>query len=373
MKESIATFLFQKGFNSIIPSGDADIITIANLLSAAKIEDLKIICVVNAEAKNGRNGRLFRNVDRLNQSLGEPESRNEMEENPENHYREQNYREGNSENQFMEQSHRKDVLNLVIGAHSSEALEYCKSKSNCWYLDKVDRKIYLFDNQISDFNNLRKDLEKWIEQKGIEFPKEIQANTVKSFSVPAFIISIVCFVMFILFSFGVLDPQDMVLNIFTLVQDNEWYRLLTYSLSHTGVAHLMMNLLMLNVISPYTEKYYGKVIYVLGYLISGVVAGLFSMAYSNYFQNYYSTLGASGAIYGLVGMTLFSVIMNWRQFNNSFWGRLIFAIVIVLLGGLTSSGVDHFAHIGGFLSGFAFGAIVSGVRHLLNPKRKIES
>lgn len=349
MKESIATFLFQKGFNSIIPSGDADIITIANLLSAAKIEDLKIICVVNAEAKNGRNGRLFRNVDRLNQSLGEPESRNEMEESP-----------------------QKDVLNLVIGAHSSEALEYCKSKSNCWYLDKVDRKIYLFDNQISDFNNLRKDLEKWIEQKGIEFPKEIQANTVKSFSVPAFIISIVCFVMFILFSFGVLDPQDMVLNIFTLVQDNEWYRLLTYSLSHTGVAHLMMNLLMLNVISPYTEKYYGKVIYVLGYLISGVVAGLFSMAYSNYFQNYYSTLGASGAIYGLVGMTLFSVIMNWRQFNNSFWGRLIFAIVIVLLGGLTSSGVDHFAHIGGFLSGFAFGAIVSGVRHLLKPKRKIE-
>ncbi|MGN0347588.1 MAG: rhomboid family intramembrane serine protease [Lachnospiraceae bacterium] len=361
MKESIATFLFQKGFNSIIPSGDTDIITIANLLSVTKMEDLKIICVVNADTKNGRNGRIFRNVDRLNESLGESEFRNETEQNPEKLF----------PGQDREQNHREDVLNLVIGAHSREALEYCKSKSNCWYLDKVDRKIYLFDNQISDFHNLRKDLEKWIEQKGIEFPKEIQANTVKSFSVPALVISTVCIVVFFLFTVGLLNPQYMVLNIFTLVQDNEWYRLLTYSLSHTGVAHLMMNLLMLNVISPYTEKYYGKVVYVIGYLISGVVAGLFSMAYSNYFENFYSTLGASGAIYGLVGMTLFSVVINWRQFNNSFWGRLIFAIVIVLLGGLTSSGVDHFAHIGGFLSGFAIGAIVTGIRHLLKPKRKI--
>ena len=271
--------------------------------------------------------------------------------------------------QATKQEIRMNMMILVLGSHNSGALKLCKSRRNCWYLDKLERKIYLYDNQVSDFCGLRYGLERWIEENGVIFPSEITKDFIKPYSIPAIVISVLCIVVVFLIYLGMLDPAACMLDAESLFQKQEWYRLFSSAFTHIEINHLMMNLLMLNVIAVYAENYYGKIWMTVGYCLSAVTGGLLSMSYSVYSGNLYSSLGASGAIYGLIGMVLFQIMINWRKFNGNFFRRLIMAVLLIIIGAVYSAGVDHMAHIGGFLGGYMFGTLVSGIRYLLTKKR----
>lgn len=336
---SIAKYLMQRGYNQVFTSPNP------NVLVIAKIENTSahVVYIINAETDERTLSRAVLNLDRFNQ-------------------------------QIMEQKDldgaKTDMLAIMIGAHSSVALNLCKTRNNCWYLDQLDQKIYLYDNQISDFQGLRYGLERFIEENGVVFPTEITKEHIDVYSIPAIVISVACIVMTLLFYLGVVNPVDCMLNADNLFVNGEWYRLFTYQFSHLEISHLMMNLLMLNVISTYAEHYYGKLQMIISYLICGAVAGIFTMSYSVYAGNPYNSLGASGAIYGLIGMVLFQIMINWRSFSGNFFRRLIMAIVLLVIGSVYSPGVDHIAHIGGFLCGYILGPVFVGIQLLIRKNKK---
>ena len=68
--------------------------------------------------------------------------------------------------------------------------------------------------------------------------------------------------------------------------------------------------------------------------------------------------GASGAVFGLMGALLYVVIANRGRLGQLSGRGMIFMVVLSLYFGLTSSGVDNMAHIGGLICGFIFAVIL---------------
>ena len=68
-------------------------------------------------------------------------------------------------------------------------------------------------------------------------------------------------------------------------------------------------------------------------------------------SNYYTSIGASGAVFGLVGALLFLVVINNGRYAGISLPRILFAIVYMLYSGYRSPQVDNSAHIGGLIAG----------------------
>lgn len=81
------------------------------------------------------------------------------------------------------------------------------------------------------------------------------------------------------------------------------------------------------------------------------------MGYELLSGNYISSVGASGAVFGVEGALLLLVILHHGKLQSMSIGRVVFAITFSLYSGFTSSEVNNAAHIGGILMGFALAAV----------------
>ena len=148
------------------------------------------------------------------------------------------------------------------------------------------------------------------------------------------------------------------------------HQLVTYMFLHdpSGISHLFFNMFALYMFGGLLERYWGAKRYLLYYIVTGVGAGLVQQLvwYLNMtpevlpYADYLITIGASGAIFGLllaIGM-LFPNLPLYIMFVPIPVKAKYFVIVyglIELWGGISGSafggGVAHFAHLGGMLFG----------------------
>lgn len=139
-----------------------------------------------------------------------------------------------------------------------------------------------------------------------------------------------------------------------LVKAGDWWRLFTPIFSHVGIVHLLLNLSFQVRVGRVLEEIYGTLRIGLIYMISGVGGNLISCIFvPNQVQ-----VGASGALYGLLGVLLSDLIQNWSNLQTPFKNlmSLLFSLTISLGIGLLPV-VDNFAHVGGFIPGI-FSAII---------------
>ncbi|KAI5004696.1 hypothetical protein ZWY2020_031939 [Hordeum vulgare] len=140
-----------------------------------------------------------------------------------------------------------------------------------------------------------------------------------------------------------------------VAKDHEWWRLITCIWLHAGVIHILANMLSLLMIGIRLEKEFGFLRIGTLYVISGVGGSLLSALFmvSNI------SVGASGALFGLLGSMLSELITNWTIYENKCAAllTLVMIIVINLAVGILPH-VDNFAHIGGFVSGFFLGFVL---------------
>ncbi|HBA96677.1 MAG TPA: hypothetical protein DCZ23_01075 [Lachnospiraceae bacterium] len=85
------------------------------------------------------------------------------------------------------------------------------------------------------------------------------------------------------------------------------------------------------------------------------------MIYNMLQYNYTESIGASGAIFGIMGSLLCILLIRHRQADKIDLQRVIFMAFLSLYGGFTSQGVDNAAHIGGFLGGLFITFILFGI------------
>lgn len=92
-----------------------------------------------------------------------------------------------------------------------------------------------------------------------------------------------------------------------IVQDGEWYRLLTPLLLHAGIIHYVVNMLALYFIGGAVERNHGTMNTVWLFLLPGVGGNILSAI----FLPHYISVGASGGIFGLIGGCVADITLNW--------------------------------------------------------------
>jgi rhomboid protease GluP len=170
-------------------------------------------------------------------------------------------------------------------------------------------------------------------------------------------INIFLFLMTAFFSKSIFDINNEVLVAFgakynPYIQSGQYYRLLTCMFLHGGVIHIALNMYSLYSIGPLVEKLYGRSKYLVIYFLTGIIASLSSYIFSTGLS-----VGASGAIFGLLGAVLAYAFKERNNIGKDFYRNVVSVLVANLIIGLSIANIDNFAHIGGAVSGVILGEI----------------
>lgn len=153
-------------------------------------------------------------------------------------------------------------------------------------------------------------------------------------------------IVFLLSLFNESIIQMFAVNRFFIADLGQYYRLFTGIFLHANFLHLIFNMYALYVIGMQLESFLGKEKYLAVYLLSGLGGSMLSI----FFSNGYS-VGASGAIFGLMGALLYFGYHYRVYLDSVVKSQIIPLIVLNLLIGFTSTGIDNWAHIGGLVGG----------------------
>ena len=137
--------------------------------------------------------------------------------------------------------------------------------------------------------------------------------------------------------------------------DGEIWRLFTSMFLHIGFMHLAFNAYALFIFGLEMERLYGPGRFLLIYILSGLFGSLASFAFRGPLV---LSAGASGAIFGIIGMNLAYFTLHhdsFGQFGRQRMTSTLFIIGINLVFGFTMPGIDNLAHMGGLAAGFALG------------------
>jgi rhomboid protease GluP len=159
-------------------------------------------------------------------------------------------------------------------------------------------------------------------------------------------INVLLFLLPILFG-----TYDYIINDYCIhgpsIRVGQYYRLITGIFLHGSLMHLFFNMYALYVIGSQIENYFGRIKFLFIYLFSGLMGALFSII----FGGNVSSIGASGAIFGLMGALLYFGYHYRVYLGNVLKTQLIPLIIFNLVLGFILPGVDNFAHIGGLIGG----------------------
>lgn len=155
----------------------------------------------------------------------------------------------------------------------------------------------------------------------------------------------------LIFLYGLFfDKNSMLINNFALyapyVRGGDYYRLISSAFLHVSLFHLLVNMYSLYIIGSQIENFFGKTKYIVIYLFSAIMGSLFSMLFTRGVS-----IGASGAIFGLLGAMLYFGYFYRIYLGNTITSQILPVILINLLIGFSSSSIDNFAHIGGLVGG----------------------
>ena len=173
----------------------------------------------------------------------------------------------------------------------------------------------------------------------------------KKFRFYALWLSALCILMFIIQS---VIPQS---TDFLLLNSDSWvqvWRFLTSIFAHGSLVHLMYNLFALALFGSILEKFIGSKKFLLVFFASGIFANIIAINF------YPASLGASGAVYGILGaLTIMRPGMMVWAFG--FPMPIFIAAILWITGGVLGlfmpSNTGHIAHLSGIAIGFILGMI----------------
>lgn len=137
-----------------------------------------------------------------------------------------------------------------------------------------------------------------------------------------------------------------------LAISGEWYRLITAVFLHFGAEHLANNMILLGAAGSKLEQVAGSIQYLVIYLGAGVIGNLVSLFNMLHTGDYAICAGASGSVFGIIGGLLWVVIRNHGKMIGFTVKGLLLMLILSLYNGITSVGVDNWAHLGGAIGGF---------------------
>jgi len=150
------------------------------------------------------------------------------------------------------------------------------------------------------------------------------------------------------------DLRSLGVNYGPLTLSGEYWRLFTAGFLHGGIFHIGINMWCLWSLGHLSERLFGKWQTFAIYMITGVGGALLSIAY----DHQRAEIGASGAIFGLVGAVLAGVRFGNLEISTGEKRAILSSVVIFAVFSFTfgmSGNTDNMCHLGGFVSGLLLG------------------
>lgn len=151
-----------------------------------------------------------------------------------------------------------------------------------------------------------------------------------------------------------------------ILEEHEYYRLVTCMFLHFGMEHLANNMLVLFVLGGRVERTVGKISFLLIYFFGGIAGNIVSLILQSSSHAYAVSAGASGGVFALCGALLYLLLRNHGRVEDLSARQIVIAIALSVYLGFVGSGVDNAAHIGGLLGGFLGGILFYHPRNRRN-------
>lgn len=150
--------------------------------------------------------------------------------------------------------------------------------------------------------------------------------------------------------------------------NHEYYRIISSFFLHFGIEHLMNNMLSLVVLGYALEHTIGKGWFGFIYMASGVFSSVVSVWYHWYTGQEVVSCGASGAVYGLMGALMVLLVVYRRNLRGEL-PRFVLYMALSLYAGSRDPGIDGAAHLGGFVGGMVFCAVMCVIKGISKDRK----
>ena len=184
------------------------------------------------------------------------------------------------------------------------------------------------------------------------------------------------------------------MNAEKILVDKQYYRFVTAIFLHADIEHIVSNMIYLVGLGQMVEQMIGHIRFVVLYLLSGFGASIFSLLYSILTGDIYDAVGASGAIFGLIGaLFILLVIRDMRRrarrqsggtdttpnqngrvmpsgYDSISVGKMVFVVVYMIYSGTRAERVDNAAHVGGLVCGLLIMAVMNLIKPVYSTSRK---
>lgn len=278
-------------------------------------------------------------------------------------------------------------LYLLISEEDGSQERLFGNQGNYWRIIPTRGRVMVFEDTVAEFLELRRPLEglfpsrhafgggqqNWTEDGSYvgrwgAFRQYWRSGLFPKCNIIVVAINIAIFLITDLFLFSSAEAlvEWGALGWYEVVRGGEWYRLLTSMFMHGGIDHIFSNMLVLFYLGSCLEQQVGSLRYVAIYLGSGILAGFTSMGYNMLLGDFAVSIGASGAVFGVMGALLCLVIFFRERAGDFNLRQMAVMVFFGLYGGFTDQGVDNAAHVGGLIGGF----LLTAVLMLLHEKKK---
>ncbi len=146
-----------------------------------------------------------------------------------------------------------------------------------------------------------------------------------------------------------------------------WWTILSAGWLHANLLHIVFNMLWVRQLAPAAGELFGNsrmaIIYTVacatGFFLSSTMGYLFEGTTLRFLAGAQLTLGASAPIFGLLGAL---VLYGRRRGGSGITSQAMGYAVILFVFGFIMPGIDNFAHLGGFLGGYASARILDPMK-----------
>ncbi len=288
------------------------------------------------------------------------------------------------------------LLSLILTASPEKARLLCinQPEDDHWIIDLIHLRLMLYENHFGEYHltdelqDFRSKIEQQLEEEFLLNLEQRESETgshipVDYASIPQppqrkdriltpvntciLLLNVLAFILsYFIPVFGGTDKTlaKGALSWFYVLKEGQYYRILTSMFLHADLSHLFNNMLVLLFVGYHLEHAVGKVKYLIIYIGGGILAGFASIGY-NMWEEYNRmtegttiSIGASGAIFGVVGAMLLIVIVNRGRLEEISTRQMIVFVVLSLYSGIANTRIDQAAHVGGFVAGFVLAALI---------------
>lgn len=287
------------------------------------------------------------------------------------------------------------LLSLVLTASPENARQLCidQPMDNHWIVDLGTLRLMLYENHFGDrlsdelqvyrnrieelleeeylsrqeHHSSESELRPFMEEASVQEPAQRINRVLSPVNTCIILLNVLVFIITYLVPFFGGSDKTLAagaLSWYDVIREGEYYRILTSMFLHADISHLFNNMLVLFFVGYHLEHAMGRLKYLIIYMGGGILAGIASIGY-NMLEEYNRltehttvSVGASGAIFGVVGAMLLIVIVNRGRLQGIRTRQMVTFVVLSLYGGITNARIDQAAHVGGFLAGVMLAALI---------------